>query len=56
MIPLIAWIGVITGFIGGVCLLFAPVPADQRKKTRQMGILSFCAAAVCLLLLATKFI
>jgi hypothetical protein len=38
MIQLIAWLGAITGFIAGFGMLFAPVPAEKRKKTRQMGV------------------
>ena len=50
MIPIIAWIGAITGFIGGFGMLFVPVPAEQRKKTRRLGIISLCSSAVCFLL------
>lgn len=39
MMPLIAWIGAITGLFAGVIMLVVPVPADVRNKTRLRGLL-----------------
>ena len=56
MIQIIAWIGAITGFIGGFGMLFLPAPAESRSRMRRQGIISLVAGSVCVLLLATRLI
>ena len=50
MIQLIAWIGAITGFIGGFGMLFLPAPPESRSRMRRQGIISLGTGAVCLVL------
>lgn len=56
MIQLIAWLGAITGFIGGFGMLFLPAPPETRNRMRRQGIISLCAGTICLVLLATRII
>jgi hypothetical protein len=56
MIQIIAWIGAITGFIGGFGMLFLPAPAETRHRIRRQGIISLVAGTICVLLLATRLI
>jgi len=56
MMPLIAWIGAITGFLGGFGMLFLPAPPESRSRMRRQGIISLVAGAMCVLLLATRLI
>jgi membrane associated rhomboid family serine protease len=56
MMPLIAWIGAITGFLGGFGMLFLPAPPETRSRMRRQGIISLCAGTMCVVLLATRLI
>ena len=50
MIQLIAWIGAITGFLGGFGMLFLPAPAEKRQKTRRMCLIYLGVGALNLVL------
>ena len=56
MIQIIAWIGAITGFLGGLGMLFLPAPAEHRSRMRRQGIISLVAGTVCVVLLATRLV
>lgn len=56
MIPLIAWIGAITGFLGGFGMLFLPAPPETRSRMRRQGLISLGAGTICVVLLATKLL
>jgi hypothetical protein len=50
MIPLIAWIGAITGFLAAGIMLLAPVPAEKRRQSRRQGIVMLFVGALGLVL------
>jgi hypothetical protein len=46
MMPLIAWLGAITGFLAAGIMLFAPVPAEKRRQTRRQGVIMLFVGAL----------
>jgi hypothetical protein len=50
MIQLIAIIGAVTGFLGGLGMLFLPAPPEHRSRMRRQGVISLCTGVVCLVL------
>ena len=56
MMQIIAWLGAVTGFLGGVGMLFLPAPPEHRSRMRRQGIIALCAGTICLLLIATRLI
>jgi hypothetical protein len=50
MIPLIAWLGAVTGFLAAGLMLFGPVAPEKRQQTRRRGIIFLFVGAFNVLL------
>ena len=50
MMPLIAWIGAVTGLLGGGIMLFMPAPPELRSKMRRQGMITLGVGALNLVL------